>query len=250
MILSCGEGRQRMADILIIGASRGLGLALSIGLTNTGDSLWLVSRTRPESMDRQDGIIRRWVEADLNTPQEAASAIVTALAGQAIDVLIYNAGIWETGSFGGGYRFETISAQMNIDVITVNLTAAVVCIQALLPNVKQAANAKIILIGSTSGLENTNCPEVAYTASKFGLRGVAHALRESLRSDGVAVTCINPGTFSYVPFEEGPDAVIATTGNAVMPVHDLIAVIRCVMSLSKAACIKEIDMPSFADLTA
>ncbi len=239
-----------MANILIIGASRGLGLALSVGLANAGDSLWLVSRTRPESMDRQDNIIRRWIQADLNAPQEAASALVTALAGQTIDVLIYNAGIWETGSFGGGYRFETISAQMNIEVITVNLTAAVVCIQALLPNVRQAENAKIILIGSTSGLENTNCPEVAYTASKFGLRGMAHALRESLRGDGVAVTCINPGTFSYVPFEEGPDAVIAATGNAVMPVHDLIAVINCVMSLSKAACIKEIDMPSFADLTA
>ena len=77
-----------MRNILIIGASRGLGLALSIGLANTGDSLWLVSRTRPESMDRQDGIIRRWVQADLNAPQEAASAITTALAGQSIDVLI------------------------------------------------------------------------------------------------------------------------------------------------------------------
>lgn len=239
-----------MASILIVGASRGLGLALSIGLANTRDSLWLVSRTRPESLDRPDGIVRRWIQADLNKPLEAASTIVTALAGQAIDVLIYNAGIWETGSFGGGYQFETVSPQMNIDVINVNLTAAVVCIQALLPNVKQSSNAKIILIGSTSGLENTNCPEVAYTASKFGLRGVAHALRESLRHDGIAVTCINPGTFSYVPYDDGPDAVIAATGNAVIPVQDLIAVIRCVMSLSKAACVKEIDIPSFADLTA
>lgn len=245
-----GKGWQRMKNILIIGASRGLGLALSIGLAKAGDSLWLVSRSRPDSMDRQDGIIRRWIQADLNIPQEAASAISSALAGQAVDVLIYNAGIWETGSFGGGYRFETASPQMNIDVINVNLTAAVVCIQALLPNVKQASDAKIILIGSTSGLENTNCPEVAYTASKFGLRGVAHALRESLRNDGIAVTCINPGTFSYIPFDDGLEAVIAATGNAVMPVHDLIAVIQCVMSLSKAACIKEIDMPSFADLTA
>lgn len=239
-----------MANILIIGASRGLGLALSIGLGKVGDWLGLVSRTRPESIDRQDGVTRHWIPADLNAPQEAAADIVTALAGKAVDVLIYNAAIWEAGSFGGGYQFETVSPQMNIDVININLTAAVVYIQALLPHVKQAANAKIILIGSTSGLENTNCPEVAYTASKFGLRGVAHALRESLRADGVAVTCINPGTFSHLAFDDGPEAVIAKTGKAVMPVHDLIAVIQCVMRLSEAACIKEIDMPSFSDLTA
>lgn len=47
-----------MADILIIGASRGLGLALSIGLANAGDSLWLVSRTRPE-IDAANALCRR-----------------------------------------------------------------------------------------------------------------------------------------------------------------------------------------------
>ena len=185
-----------MTNILIIGASRGLGLALSIGLAHTGDTLWLVSRTRPESLDRSDGITRRWIQTDLNMPLDAASSISAVLDGQAIDVLIYNAGIWEPGSFGGDYQFETVSPQINLNIINVNLTAAVACIQAVLPNVKAASNAKVILIGSTSGLENVRAPEVAYTASKFGLRGVAHALRESLRKDGVAVTCINPGTFS------------------------------------------------------
>jgi short-subunit dehydrogenase len=239
-----------MTNIVIVGASRGLGLALSIGAAAAGDSLWLVSRSRPDSMDRGDGIERAWIAADLRAPDEAAGAIALALEGRPVDALIYNAGIWEPGSFGGSYRFDTVSSQTNAEIITVNLTAAIACVQALLPNLRKSDSAKIILIGSTSGLENGRNPEVAYTASKFGLRGAAHALRESLREDGITVTCINPGTFSGQQFDDGPEAVIEQHGRAIMPVHDLIAVVTMVMRLSKAACIKEIDMPAFEDATA
>lgn len=239
-----------MTNILIFGGSRGLGAALSAGLAVDGDSVWLVSRGRPDTLDRSDGVRRTWIQADLSAPQQAAETIAAALADTPIDVLAYNAGIWEDNAFSSDYRFDDVSVQDNINILNVNLTSAVVCIQALLPNLRRAAHAKVILIGSTSGLENIRAPEVAYTASKFGLRGVAHALRDGLRRDGIAVTCINPGSFSSMPYEAGADAVIARHGDTLIPVQDIVNVVKCVVSLSSATVIKEIDMPSMADLTA
>jgi NAD(P)-dependent dehydrogenase (short-subunit alcohol dehydrogenase family) len=48
-------------------------------------------------------------------------------------------------------------------------------------------------MGSLSGRDNCPGREVANTASKFGLRGVMHSLREELRSQQIGVTVINPG---------------------------------------------------------
>lgn len=239
-----------MTNLIIFGASRGLGSAFSAGLPTPTDQLWLVSRTRPETLDRPDGVARHWLQADLNQPAEAAQTVAAALSTQPIDILIYNAGIWEARAFEPTYRFEDVPDAENLAILTVNLASAVVCIQKLLPNLRRSAAGKIILIGSTSGLDNIGAPEVAYGASKFGLRGLAHALREELRPDRIAVTCLNPGTIAAtLPYDDGPQAAIARSGGAQIPVHDLVAIVKCLMSLSNATCVKEIDIPAMSDLT-
>ena len=141
-----------MRNILIIGASRGLGGALNRWLPERGDTAWLASRSQPW-LDDSDGVTRRWIQADLTQP-EAAQRIADALGGGRLDVLIYNAGIWEATAFSSGYDFERVSPQENERVLTVNLTAAIHCIQKLIPNLRQSHNGKLVLIGSTSGLEN------------------------------------------------------------------------------------------------
>ncbi len=238
-----------MANILIIGASRGLGAAFSAGIPAAGDTVWLVSRSRPD-LEKGDGVTRLWIEADLSSGN-AGQKLVEALADSKLDVLIYNAGVWENHAFGSEYDFEKVSPEETHNIISVNLTAAIICIQSVLPNLKQSASGKIILIGSTSGLENTGSPEVAYTASKFGLRGLGHALRENLRSDGIAVTCINPGEVAAeIPFERGAEAAVSAYHGARIPVQDLVALVRCLISLSRVACVKEIDVPAITDSNA
>src|SRR5207247_3747489 len=70
------------------------------------------------------------------------------------------------------------------------------------------ARGLVVLIGSTSGLENEGGHSVAYAASKFALRGAGHALREHFRSMGVRVSCINPGSIaSDVPYGLAADAL-------------------------------------------
>lgn len=236
-----------MKNFLVVGASRGLGEALSRGLPQVGDTAWLVSRSKPQSLTQQDQVDRIWIEADLSS-DAASHQLVTALKGQRLDALIYNAGIWESTAFSEAYNFAAIAPVDHQHIVQVNLLSAIHCIQAVLPNLKQASQANVILIGSISGIENTGSPEVAYVASKFGIRGIAHALRENLRADGIAVTCINPGMIATeVPYTDGIDQALAQLDNTQIPVHDVVAIVRCILSLSHASCVKEVTMPAMAD---
>jgi short-subunit dehydrogenase len=209
--------------------------------------VWLVSRGRPASLDANDGVTRIWIQADL-VADSAAGIVAEAMAGARLDVVIYNAGIWETHAFEPDYDFTTVSERETRDILAVNLTSAITCLQHLTPNLRQSPTGKIILIGSTSGLENIGAPEVAYTASKFGLRGVAHALRESVRRDRIAVTCLNLGNLAgEIPYAAGVEAALNAYNSARIPVQDVVAVVKCLMGLSRATCVKEVDMPAMLD---
>ncbi|MFO0245890.1 MAG: SDR family NAD(P)-dependent oxidoreductase [Betaproteobacteria bacterium] len=230
-----------MANILIIGASRGLGAALSLGVPDVGDIVWAVSRRKPDYINRDDGILRHWIEADL-AKSDAVEQIAEKIGDVPLDLLVYNAGSWETGPF------ERVSQHEIINIVTVNLTTLLLTSQRFIPNLAQAAAGKVILIGSTCGLENEGSASVAYAATKFGVRGVAHALRELLRPKGIAVTCISPGSMATdLSWDDGAEAALRKHHNSRIPVHDVVAIVRCIWRLSSAACAKEIDLPALAD---
>jgi short-subunit dehydrogenase len=222
-------------NILITGASRGLGDAFSRGLGQPGDTLWLVSRNPCASLQLQDGVTRRWIQADLSSPgvhQQIASSL------GALDVVIHNAGIWESGAFSSDYRFENVPEAETRNVLEVNLIAPILLTQILLPKIRTSSNPKIILIGSINGLENTAMPEVAYSASKFGLRGVAHALREHLRNERIAVTVVNPGSIAWESASSREDLI---------PPADIVRLVRAVLETSNRTVVKEIDLPAMRD---
>ncbi|WP_416150271.1 SDR family NAD(P)-dependent oxidoreductase [Salipaludibacillus sp. HK11] len=238
-----------MKKYLIFGASKGLGDAFVKGLPTEGDQVWIVSRTKPKSLDLTDGIKRIWLEADLS--QQNSIKITESLQNERVDVLIYNVGIWEKEGFENHYDFEHDDPADITNMIHVNLTSTIVCIQALLPNLRQSENAKVILIGSTAGLEHTNNSQVTFVASKFGLRGITQALREHLRKDKIAVTCINPGELAAeIPYEEGVERAISEYNGTRIPVQDIVSIVKCIVNLSKVACVKEIDVPAITDLNA
>ncbi|RXZ76735.1 SDR family NAD(P)-dependent oxidoreductase [Paenibacillaceae bacterium] len=236
-----------MKNIIIFGASKGLGEAFVKGLPDAGDNVWMISRSRPDSLELGDGINRYWIEADLSAA-DAARNVASRLDGVTLDVLIYNVGIWESSGFTDDYDFEQDDPEEIANIINVNVTSAITCIQKLLPNLKKSANGKIILIGSTAGLENNDYTQVSFAASKFGLRGIGNSLREHVRKYGIGVTCINPGEIAtQVPYEDGVDKVLSEYNGAQIPLQDLVSLVKCVMSLSRASCVKEINIPAMLD---
>lgn len=234
-----------MANLLIFGGSRGLGAAFAVALPSAGDTVWLVSRSRPDVNDR-DGVHRLWIEADL-ADRGSAAAIARTIGDAALDLAIYNAGIWEHSAFSSSYDLGDVEDAETERIIAVNLTSAIRCMRALLPNLRRSRSAKIIFVGSTSGLDHCSGPEVAYAASKFGLRGAAHALRENLRPDGIAVTCINPGSIGTITVENGMVTSKAHEARRMIPPQDLIELTKCVMRLSNDSCVKEIDVMAMTD---
>lgn len=237
-------------NFIIFGASQGLGDAFAKGVPTKGDMVWLVSRTRPKSLDINDGVHRKWLSVDLSSQQHIAS-LKDTLKDIPIDVLIYNVGVWEKHGFEDNYTFDNDTTDDISNLININLTSTITYIQALLPNLRQASNGKIILIGSTAGLDHTNNAQVSFVTSKFGLRGITHALREHLRENKITVTCIHPGELAAeVPYEEGAKKAIDLYEGTRIPVQDIVSIVQCVINLSPVSCVKEIIIPSITDLNA
>jgi short-subunit dehydrogenase len=230
-----------VASYLILGASRGLGAALVEGLPRKGDQVFGLSRSEPAWHRRKSAIQRHWIEADLcelGAVQNARREIGKA----PIDAMIHVAGIWDEASF------EAMHDDEIAEILDVDLRAFLAFARGLAPNLRRADHAKIIAIGSTNGIDNGDMTAVAYSAAKFGLRGAAQALRQHFRKDGIAVTCLSPGSIaSDVGYGAGPAAALKKHRSKRMPVADIVAMIRCILDLSPAACVKEITMPALKD---
>jgi NAD(P)-dependent dehydrogenase (short-subunit alcohol dehydrogenase family) len=220
--------------ILVAGASRGIGLAVAEHLAPKTARLLSVSRS--------PSLIGEWIAADLSS-LDGIKTVAQALGDSSLDALLYMGGTWETNAFTSAYNFENCSDEDIVKVINVNLVAPIRLVKALLPALRRSQNPKIVFMGALSGRDNFSGREVANSASKFGLRGVVHSLREELRSQQIGVTIINPGNV-------GTPEVIADlvaeqlVGGLAMPLSDLMSIIDCILSLSRATCIKEIDVPA------
>jgi len=236
-----------MKTYIVFGASKGLGDAFVRGVPQQGDKMWIVARSRPDSLDVEDGVQRQWIQADLSD-SHSANIIKELLQDETLDVLIYNVGIWEKEGFEEHYTFDHDEPADISNLIQVNITSAIVNVQALLLQLRKSMAGKIIFIGSTAGLNNANNNQVSFVASKFAIRGITEALREHTRKDGIAVTCINPGELAAeIPYEEGAERALTAYNATRIPLEDMVSLVKCVVSLSKAACVKEINVPALTD---
>jgi NAD(P)-dependent dehydrogenase (short-subunit alcohol dehydrogenase family) len=206
-----------MSRYLVTGGSRGIGAALVARLAGRGDEVVVVSRTAPAQ--------GAWIECDLARPEGFAS--VAARAGR-LDGLIHCAGIWEAAAFSPDYAFADCPPQETLAIIAVNLTAPILLTQALLPNLSDGA--RIVLIGSTSGLDRIGSPEVAYNASKAGLRGAAQALHRAL-APRHPVTLVNPG-----------DVATEGASGRLIPLADVVLAVEMALSLSGASYLPELTI--------
>ncbi len=225
-----------MKSFVVAGASRGIGEAVAHHLVDRAERLLAVSRTRAQ--------YGNWLKADLST-REGVTQVADAIGDSAVDALLYMGGTWEAQAFTAAYDFASCSDEDIVRVLNVNLLAPIRLAKALLPALKRSENPKIIFMGALSGKDNFPAPEVANSASKFGLRVAVHALRESLREDRIGVTIINPGNIGTPEVLDDLGEGAVELGRAI-PLSDLLAVIDCILSLSRATCIKEIDLPAMA----
>ena len=226
--------KNSLYNVIIIGASRGIGAAVAEHLASQTQQLITVSRTPAQ--------YGNWIQADVSTKAGIAK-IKQAVGNNALDALLYLGGTWEDKAFTSEYSLEDCSEQDIENVIAVNLLAPIYLVKSLLPALRRGINPKIVFMGALSGLDNFPAREVANSASKFGLRGVVHSLREELRPERIAVTIINSGNIGTPEVLSDLKQVGLPATNAI-PLSDLLSVIDCILSLSASTCIKEIQIPA------
>jgi short-subunit dehydrogenase len=177
--------RLQGSTVLLTGASGGIGRAIAHTLHGRGARLRLSGR-RAEALEELRSELDESVEllpADLSDVQE-----VRGLAERAgrVDVLVSNAALPASG------RLEGFSPEEIDRAIDVNLRAPVQLARALLPGMVERGAGHLVFMSSLSGkLASPRTP--LYSATKFGLRGLAHGLHQDLHGSGVGVSVVYPG---------------------------------------------------------
>lgn len=174
---------------VVTGASRGIGLAISRALADGGFRVAMLARSADTLGARAREIGERAIAIPCDLTDDralgAATARVTEAFGGAPDVLVNNAGY---------FSLATVDATSLTDFrasLEVNLVAPFRFMRAFLPAMCERASGHIVSIGSIS--DRVAFPEnAAYSASKFGERGLHEVLRAELKGTGVRATLISP----------------------------------------------------------
>lgn len=178
----------RQYRIVLTGASRGIGKAMALALTDKAERLFLVGRDK-KSLDSvalqvtgPDVVVLAGDIADTDFRAEVENTVAT-LGG--IDLLINNAGISDFSAF------EQQDKPTIEKLVQVNLLAPIQLSQQLLPLMLRESDAQIINIGSAFAY--IAYPGFAtYSATKFGLRGFTEALGRELADTTVRVRFFSP----------------------------------------------------------
>ena len=168
--------------VVITGANRGIGRALHELYTAEGIE---VIGTR-----RDNAVAPGWVTLDVRDPAQHV-AMAAKLHDRPVSLLICNAGVY----LDKGAQLDTgYATGLWTDTFATNVTGVFLSIQALLPNLRRAQNAKIAIIASQMG-SSTHAPggSYIYRASKAAAINLGRNLATDLAKEGIAVGIYHPG---------------------------------------------------------
>lgn len=108
------------------------------------------------------------------------------------DILVSNAGISPKGQ-NGPTPFAEISLKEWQSVFAVNLTGAMLCCQAVLPDMIQRGFGRIVFVSSLAGRTLPRISGPAYATSKSALAGLARSLVVVSAGHGTTINLVAPG---------------------------------------------------------
>jgi short-subunit dehydrogenase len=173
----------RGSQVLLTGATGGLGAAIARALHREGASLVLTGR-RTDVLESLAAELRATaVPADLSDPAD-----VQRLADEHgdVDVVVHNAALPASGPL------DDFSLEELDRAIQVNLRAPIALTRLLLPAMKARGRGHHVYVSSMSAKVPTADASL-YAATKLGLRGFSQGLRAELAPVGVGVSTVFPG---------------------------------------------------------
>ena len=155
--------------VLVTGGTKGIGRQITKDFINAGAKVLATGSSMVDFLD-----------------PSSIDKFIQSIQDLDIDICIYNAGINEVSPF-----CETVDQSWE-DVLAVNLTGAYKITKAVAAGMVVRGYGKIINIASI--WSHKSCKgRAAYSASKFGLRGLTQAVAAEVASKGVLVNSVSPG---------------------------------------------------------
>jgi NAD(P)-dependent dehydrogenase (short-subunit alcohol dehydrogenase family) len=218
-----------MPSVLITGANRGLGLEFARQYLADGWQVYAACRDPSSASELRrladaSGHNLRILTLDVTNPASVKAAAVK-LDGQAIDLLLNNAGV-------GGIRGQTIG---NIDyeswamVLDTNTIGPMRVSEAFVDHVARSERKLIVTLTSGMGSisDNTSGGSIAYRSSKAAVNMVMRSLAIDLAARGITCVVVNPG---WVLTDMGGPHATITPAESVKRLRDLIGTLGLAQS--------------------
>ena len=231
--------------VLVTGAGRGIGRALSLAFASRGAHVALMGKTKKNLLEVQKEIkalegrdakdVRSAVLAGDVSEEGAVARCVSAAEQQLgpIDVLVNNAGLFASGPID---HLDTVVFDR---ILAVNLRGPFLMARFVLPGMKVRRFGHIVNISSTAGKRGFSGGG-AYCASKFGLAGLSEAMLYEARPFDVRVSCVFPSTVK-TDLVARSGLNIKETGNEIQP-EDVAEAVIALVCLEGRAMVTGIEM--------
>ncbi len=222
---------------LVTGGGTGIGRQIALALGNAGATVCVAGRRREPleavvaELEARDARGRAQV-ADVRDPrsvQELVEGCERELG--AVDLLVNNA-----ATFARGPVAQLDPARWN-DVIATNLSGAFLVTRAVLPGMMQRRKGSIVFVSSTSG-KRGDANASAYSASKFGLMGLAQSLLYEVRRHDIRVVVVSPSAIDTSRDAPDPTRVQGATAHAADVAE---TVVHC-LTLPPRALIRDVEI--------
>jgi NADP-dependent 3-hydroxy acid dehydrogenase YdfG len=186
---------------IVTGASRGIGLEISRALAGAGARLALLSRRRAELDKLAEGLGGSAIAVECDVTDRAsvgaAAARVREAFGGAPNIIVNNAGFFHVAPL------HVMKPENFIATISTNLVGTFLVLHEFLAEMRGRGSGHVVTIGS-AGDRQVFAENGAYSAAKFGLRGMHQVLRTELRGTGVRATLVSPSSVD-TPLWDGLD---------------------------------------------
>ncbi len=220
--------------VVISGATKGVGRALTLALAREGYDLAISSRNQQDLDQLKVEIQKNYAveillfAGDLSDADQAltfSNKIIDTY--KHVDILINNIGKYENDAI----------TDENADLesmMKTNLFAAYFLSKTISVNMCKGGKGHIFNVCSVLSF-STRPAAATYTISKHALKGFNDVLREEMREYGIKVTAIYPGSINTSSWE----GIYAPKDLFVQP-DDIVKVVKTCLSISKNANIEEI----------
>lgn len=178
-------------NILVTGASSGIGKYLAIELAKNNFNIILTSRAKHKlestsEQVKQAGSTCHSISADLSDKDSIKELYDQTLKIGFVDTVVNNAG------FGKFDKLQDVSADDWDAQISVNLRAPFLITKLFSEPMIKNKRGMFVYINSVAGKKAYPFSS-AYVSSKFGLRGFTRSIREEFRDYGIKVVSVHPG---------------------------------------------------------